>query len=84
MDDTQLAAATWSVVATVRASHSLCDLFARHYLALGARHVFLFHDDREMAFSVQRDGVQNTVCDDRWWQSGRPEALEKQAVEKIK
>lgn len=80
MDDTQLASETWSVVATVRASHSLCDLFACHYLALGARQVFLFHDDPEMAFPVQKDGVQNTVCDERWWQSGRPEALEKRQV----
>lgn len=80
MNDLPPATATWSVVATVRASHFLCDLFARHYLALGAQQVFLFHDDPDMAFPVQREGVQNTVCDEGWWQSGRPEALEKRQV----
>lgn len=71
---------SWSVAATVRADPSLCDLFARHYLARGARRVFLFHDDPAMACEVRRDGVTNTVCDEHWWRRGRPQALEERQV----
>ena len=80
MSETSPVQASWSVVATVRAGLEVCDLFARHYLARGARQVFLFHDDPAMACEVRRDGVTNTVCDDRWWRKGRPEALEDRQV----
>lgn len=72
--------ASWSVVATVRASAPVCEIFARHYLARGARQVFLFHDDPKVACNVALDGVRNTVCSDRWWRRGRPDALEERQV----
>lgn len=80
MVETSPTQASWSVVATVRAGLDVCDLFARHYLARGARQVFLFHDDPAMACEVRRRGVTNTVCDDRWWRKGRPKALEERQV----
>lgn len=71
---------SWSVAATVRASRSLCETFARHQLARGASRVFLFHDDPEMACDIALPGVTSTICDGGWWRRGRPEALEQRQL----
>lgn len=67
---------SWGIVSTVRAPRYQCEIFAKHYLSLGAARVTLFHDDPKFACPFDMEGVKHIICDDEYWKDRRPDGLE--------